>query len=320
MDACPRCGRAQQRSRGTCVYCGQFLATVDWVAWPPGGYQVRGPRTQPRYAGPPSYPVPPRWGFPLVTWRRPRSFEPAPTSNRQRARALAGTAQPLLWLTAIMSLLTAGAEAWRYALLLASRTDALPAGTLRISDALVITGGVVSVLAAALAGLVTLLWMLRTYAAAAELAGVAPSRSLRDLLIGWLVPGLNLFVPGSSLAEIEHAVAGRPPGQRPNPSLLVRVWWVAWGCGIVAAGGTALWSLRESTQALADGVVLHAVVDVLAAIAAALTAVVVKVLTGLLQPVVAGTVRRMVVVRVETPAMGHGRRLARGPQAVNGGS
>jgi Domain of unknown function (DUF4328) len=262
---------------------------------------VRGPRTQPRYTGPPSYPVPPRWGFPLVTWRRQKSFEPVPVSNRQRARALAGTAQPLLWLAAGISLLTAAAEAWRYALMLDSRADALPAGALRTSDALVITGGVVSVLAGALAGLVILAWTLRAYAAAAELAGVRPSRSSRDLLLGWLVPGLNLFVPGSALAEIEHAVTGRPPRRRPKPSKLVLAWWVAWDCGAVVASITMLWSLRDGTQALADGVVLHAVVDVLAAVTAALTAVVVRVLTELLQPAVAGTMRRLVVVRVETP-------------------
>jgi hypothetical protein len=242
--------------------------------------------------------VRPRWGFPLVTWRRPRSFEPIPASNRQRARSLAGTAQPLLWLTAAVSLLAAAAEGWRYLLLLDSRTDALPAGQLRTSDALVVTGGVVSLLAGALAGLVTLAWVLRAYAAAAELAGVAPSRPRRDLLLGWLVPGINLAVPGSSLAEIEHAVLRRPPDRRPNPSSLIRAWWVAWAAGLLLAGVALLWSLRDGTQALADGVVLHAVVDVVAAVTAALTAMVVRVLTELLRPAVPGKARRMIVVRV----------------------
>jgi len=305
MHPCPRCGRLPPHGRtasGLCVYCGQFLSTVDWVAWPPGGYQVRGPRPQPRYTGPPSYPIPPRWGFPLVTWRRPRSLEPVPATNGQRAGALAGTAQPLLWLAAAVALLTAGAEVWRYLLLLDSRTDALPAGQLRTSDALVVTGGVVSVLVSALAGLVTLAWVRRAYAAAAEVAGVAPSRRPRDLVVGWLVPGLNLFVPGSTLAEIEHAVLGRPPWRRPDPSPLVRAWWAAWASGVVLAVITLLWSLRDGTQAVADGVVLHAVVDVLAAVTAALTAVVVRVLTELLQPAVAGRARRMVVVPVGKPA------------------
>ena len=288
-----------------CVYCGQFLSTLDWVAWPPNGYPALHPRSQPRYTGPPSYPVPPRWGFPLVTWRRPKSFEPVPVSDRQRARSLAGTAQPLLWLAAVVCLLTAGAEAWRYALLLDSRTDAVPAGQLRTSDALVVTGGVVSVLACALAGLVTLAWVLRAYPAAAEFAGVRPSRPPRDLLVGWLVPGLNLFVPGSTLAEIEHAMLGRPAGQRPNPSRLVRAWWAAWAGGEILAVIAVLWSLRDSTQALADGVVLHAAVDVLAAATAVLTAVLVRSLTRLLADDVRPR-RRMIVVRVGEPVSGGG--------------
>jgi hypothetical protein len=221
-----------------------------------------------------------------------------PVGNRQRARSLAGTAAPLLWLTGAVSLLTAAAELWRYRLLLASRGDALPAGSLRVSDALVVTGGVVSVLACGVAGLVTVTWVVRAYAAAAELAGVAPSRPARHLLAGWLVPGLNLVVAGSSLAEIEHAVLGRPPGRRPRPSPLVLAWWAAWALGVLLAGVTLLWSRLEGTQALADGVLLHAAVDVLAAVTAVLTALVIRSLTGLLQPVPPGRARRMVVVRL----------------------
>lgn len=300
---------------------------MDWVAWPPGGYQVRGPRTPPRYTGPPSYPVPPRWGFPLVTWRRPTSFEPVPVSNRHRARSLAATAQPLLWLAAAICLLTAAAEIWRYTLLLDSRADAVPASQLRMSDALVVTGGVVSVLACGLSALVVLAWVVRAYPAAAELAGVEPSRSRRQLIAGWLVPGVNLSVPGSTLAELEHALQhpggsrpatgaapGRPttrlasngtptyqqrgPARRPEPSALVAAWWAAWVASAVLSTVTLLWSLREGTQALADGVVLHSVADVLAATTAVLTAVVVHRFTVLLRPAVPGKARRRIVVRV----------------------
>jgi Domain of unknown function (DUF4328) len=298
---CPRCGRVQppdQPSTGACFYCGQFLPTVDWVATPPAGLPAAAPKRHRPYTGPPSYPVPPRWGFPMVTWRQPTSFEPPPASHRRRAAMLAGNAQWLLWLASVTCVLAAVAEAWRYLLLLDSRTDALPAGPLRMSDTLVVTGGLVSVTACVLAGLVTLAWLRRAYLAAAELAGVAPSRSTRELLLGWLAPGLNLFVPGSSLAEIEHAALGRPASQRPDPSLLLRVWWAVWALGLLLAGWTLLWSLRDGTQALADGVVLHALVDLSAAVTAGLTAVVVRRLTVLLQPVPPGRRRRMAVVRV----------------------
>lgn len=272
------------------------MSTVDWVAWPPGGYQLRGPGRAPRYAGPPAYPVPPRWGFPLVSWRHSTSFEPGVVSDLVRARALAGTAQPLLWLAAGTAVLTAAAEVWRYALLLASRDDALPAGRLRLSDALVVTGGVVSVVACALAALVTVSWVLRAYPAAATQAGVRPPRTTRDLLVGWLVPGLNLFVPGSTLAELEHAVLQRPRLARPTPSRLVRAWWAVWVTGALVAVTALLWTLRASTQAQADGVLLHALVDVVAAATAVLTALVVRSLTRLMQPLAPGRSRRLVVV------------------------
>jgi Domain of unknown function (DUF4328) len=304
MPQCPRCRRPLPAAYGpasACAYCGQSLSAPQWVAAPPGSHDAAPPRHG-RYLGPPAYTHQPRWGFPLLTWRSPTSFEPVPASHAQRAKALAGTAEPLLWLAAAVSLLAAAAELWRYRLLLDSRFDALPAGRLRVSDALVVTGGVVAALACGLAALVMLLWVLRAYAAAAEFAGVRPSRSSAVLLAGWLLPGANLLVPGSTLAEIEHASLRRPPGRRPVPSRLVRSWWVAWAASVLLAWIALAWSLRESTQAKADGVLLHVAVDVAAALAAALTAIVVRSLTRLLQPVAAGRIRRMRVVRVKAAA------------------
>jgi hypothetical protein len=120
--------------------------------------------------------------------------------------------------------------------------------------------------------------------AAAERSGTSPSRSSRMLVAGWLVPGLNLAVPGAVLAEIEHAALGLPADRRPRPSAELLVWWALWGASVVLAAVTALWSLRSGTQALADGVVLHAWVDVLAVATALLTRRVVIRLTWLLEP------------------------------------
>ena len=136
-------------------------------------------------------------------------------------------------------------------------------------------------------------------AAAAEFAGVRPSRSPAVLLAGWLLPGANLLVPGSTLSEIEHAGLGRPRDRRPVPSGLVRGWWLAWVASVLLAWTALAWSLGESTQVKADGVLLHVAVDIAAAVSAALTAIVVRSLTRLLQPVDAGLIRRMQVVRVE---------------------
>jgi hypothetical protein len=199
-------------------------------------------------------------------------------------RTLAATAVPLLWLTAILVLVTAAAEGWRYGLLLDSRTDAVPAWPLHISDSLVMTGGVVSLLAAALAGAVTLAWMLRACAAAAQAAGVAPPRPTWHLVAGVLVPGVNALLPGAMLAELEHAALGRDPAHRPRPSRLIAGWWAIWATGVVLATVTLLWNLRAGVQARADGVLLHLVTDLVAGAVAITTIVVVRRVTRLLSP------------------------------------
>ncbi len=213
-------------------------------------------------------------------------------------RTLAAVAVPLLGLTAMLALVTAGAEAWRYALLLASRSDAVPAGPLRASDVLVVTGGVISLLSAGLAGAATLGWLVHAHVTAARAAAVTPARRGWQLVVGALVPGLNLVVPGAALAELEHTTLGQHPEHRPRPSRLVIGWWVTWVIGLVLAGTAVLWNLRGGVQARADGVLLHIATDLVAGAVAVTTIVVVRRLTRLLSPVTLTRARRMVVVRV----------------------
>jgi uncharacterized protein DUF4328 len=221
-----------------------------------------------------------------------------PSPVDEQMRSLAAVAVPLLGLTAMLTVVTAGAEGWRYALLLGSRTDAVPAGPLHVSDTLVVTGGVVSLLASALAGAVTLGWLVHANAAAAAAAGVTPARSAWQLVVGVLVPGLNLVAPGAALAELEHTTLGLDPDRRPHPSLLVIGWWMLWTTGLLLTGTAILWDLRDSVQAHADGVLLHAATDLVAGAIAITTIVVVRRLTRLLSPVTLRRHHRMVVVRV----------------------
>jgi hypothetical protein len=250
------------------------------------------------YTGPPAYREVPRWGLPRVVWRRTVPLAAAPPDHVARMRALAGNATPLLWLTAVVAVLTAAAEGWRYALLLASRTDAVPVRPLRVSDVLVVTGGVMSVLAGALAAGVVLAWLVRAYAAAAEQAGVAPARPRWQLVAGVLVPGVNLLLAGAALAELEHAALGGDPARRPRPSRLVLAWWAVWAAGLLLAAITLLWRLRDSVQAQADGVVLTAATDLLAAAVAVLTVIVLRRLSALLSPAALRRSRRRVVVGI----------------------
>src|SRR4051812_31768120 len=208
-------------------------------------------------------------GLPGVLRRVKRALLSPPASPRdsvaaEKMRGLAGVAVPLLGLTALLVVVTAGAEAWRYALLLDSRFDAVSAGPLHVSDALVVTGGVVSLLSSLLAGAVTVGWLVHASAAAAQAAEVTRTRRSWQLVAGVLLPGVNLVLPGAALAELEHAALGADPTRRPRPSPLILGWWAAWTAGLLMAGITLLWSLREGVQARADGVLLHVATDLLA--------------------------------------------------------
>ena len=68
------------------------------------------------------------------------------------------------------------------------------------------------------------------------------------------------------------------------PSRLLTAWWVLWVADLLFFAVVALWSLRTGVQAQADGVVLHAVLDLLAAATAGVTAVLAVRLTRLLTP------------------------------------
>ncbi|MBW0119117.1 DUF4328 domain-containing protein, partial [Pseudonocardia abyssalis] len=236
----------------------------------------------------------PAGGYPALPWVR--SSGPAAPGPLAAARSVAGTVVPLLWATVAVALVAAGSEAWRYGLLLASRADALSAPVVAASDALVLSAGTIAPILTLLVGALVVLWTVRATAAAATAAGVVPSRRARDVVVGWVVPGVNLAVPGAVFAEIEHTALGRPAVERPQPSRLVLVWWGLWAAGVVLSAVVLLWSLRTGVQSRADGVVLHALLDLLAAAVAGVTAVLITRLTRLLAP--ARTDRRELLVAV----------------------
>lgn len=276
---------------------------VDWVATPPpGAYPQPSNRSQRlSYGGPPSYPVPPRWGFPLLAWRWPTAVPGAVerADSVDGVRRLARTAQNSLWLLGVVAVWAAFSEIWRYVLVALSRFGALSPGVVSASDAMVVSSSAITITGCLLALILTLLWVRRARNVAATLVGYGPSRSDRDALIGLVVPGMNLVVPGSVLAELEHAVARRPAGVRPRPSKLLRWWWGLWAGSGVLFAIQVLWSFRDSTQALADGVLLHAFADLVLAGVAVTTALVVRRITTLLLPVDAASVRLMRVVEVK---------------------
>ncbi|MCG8920906.1 DUF4328 domain-containing protein [Lentzea sp. CC55] len=276
---------------------------VDWVATPPPGAYPQ-PQSRPQrlsYGGPPNYPVPPRWGFPLLAWRWPTAVpgRVERADSVDGVRRLGRTAQNSLWLLAAVAVWAAFSEVWRYVLVAMSRFGALSPGVVSASDAMVVSSSAITICGCVLSLVLTLLWVRRTRNVAATLVGYGPSRSDGEALLGLVVPGVNLVVPGSVLAELEHAVTRRPAGERPRPSKLLRWWWGFWaGSGLLFAI-TVLWSFRDSTQALADGVLLHAFADLVLAGVAVTTALVVRRTTTLLLPVDSASVRLLRVVEVK---------------------
>jgi hypothetical protein len=283
---------------------------MEWVATPPGGpRRIRPPRRPRRYTGPPAYPAVPRWGFPLLAWRWPLALPlRSQVDPVGRAESAARTTVATLWITAWVAALATFAEVWRYVLLLISRGQALPRTTLAISDAMVGTTGTILWVLGVLSGIFAVLWGLRARAAAAERIGVQNARPDWQVVVGVLVPGLNLFVPGSALAELEHSVlvaeGARKRDARPFPTLRVRLWWAVWVATLLLGWCAFAWGFRESVQALADGVVLHALNNVLVTALAIQTAKLIKYLMRLLTPLDPTELKQLRVraVRAAPPA------------------
>ncbi|HEU5473211.1 MAG TPA: DUF4328 domain-containing protein [Actinophytocola sp.] len=279
------------------------FAPPQWVATPPpGALPAAPPRRRARYTGPPVYASPPRWGFPALSWRWPTSVPGTrmrPPATVESVRSLARQSGTVLWMLTAAALLAAGGEVWRYVLLVRSRDQALGRGVVSASDALVIASAVLTIAFTLVGAFLTVWWVLQARAVAADLAGQEPSRPGWQVVLGLLVPGINLVVPGAVLAELEHAVLRRPVTERPRPSGLVLAWWLVWAASGLLFAATLLWRLRGGVQAQADGVLLNTAAYLAAATVAVLTARVVRRLTVLLAPVDPASVRLLRVIRVD---------------------
>jgi hypothetical protein len=276
---------------------------LRWVATPPPGAWPRRRVAPPeRYLGPPSYPVPPRWGFPNLVWRRPTSV-PGTASDEVRpidrvpvlSRSLIG----VLFGFALLAVVAAAAEIWRYVLLIQGREAALTRSVVAFSDGFVLTAGLLASILALLPAGLSLWWLLVARQAAADVSGDDPPRPVWQVLVGVLAPVVNLPMALSVVGELEHAVLSRPRDVRPKPSRQVVVWWGAWLLNWVLLGASIVWRFRGDVQSMADSVVLVALTDLSAALLAVVTALVVRRFSALLAPSDARDVREMRVLKVE---------------------
>ncbi|MBB3662564.1 hypothetical protein FB384_001468 [Prauserella sediminis] len=290
-------GRYPNRQQGR-----QPRPSVRWVATVPPGEARPRPRGRRRpYTGPPRYPSPPRWGFPNLVWR-PSTAVPGTASGgmqpRQRLRSTSRNAVTLLIALAALAGLAAIAEVWRYVLLLQSRTSALSPAVVGTSDAFVLAFALMTPIMALLAVGAALWWLFVARSVAAADAGQDVPRPAWQVLVGTLVPGMNVLLAGPIIAELEHAALRRPAHERPRPSRLVLAWWATWCANFVLAVVTVVWRLRDGVQADADGVVLSALTDACAAGLAIVTVVLVNRITRLLSPVDADVLALRQVVKV----------------------
>ncbi|MFF0816358.1 DUF4328 domain-containing protein [Rhodococcus sp. NPDC003318] len=230
---------------------------------------ARRPGTTPRaIAGPaapdttPRYLQMPRWGL----------ADPAPESDegalQTRTQRLAELAPTLLGATAVLFLLGAAGELFRYVVLLRNRTTLISPTVLAVSDAVVFTAGVLAPLVAFAAAAASVAWLLEARRTTWRRVGRADPRSAVAVAFGCLVPVVNLVWPGVFLTEL----ARDEPGVRP----LVRWWWATWVAGGVLLVVSLVWRSHDSLQARANGVVLAMVVDVVAAAVAVLTLLVMR--------------------------------------------
>jgi hypothetical protein len=205
----------------------------------------------------------------------------------------------ILFAFAVLAVAAAGAEIWRYVLLVQGRDSALSRSVVAFSDGFVLTAGLLASILALLPAGLSVWWLLVARQAAADVSGDDPPRPVWQVLVGVLVPVANLPLALSVVGELEHAVLRRPRDVRPKPSRQVLVWWGAWLLNWVLLAASIVWRFRDDVQSMANSVVLVALTDLAAAALAVVTALVVRRFSALLAPSDAQAVREMRVVKVE---------------------
>ncbi len=231
-----------------------------------------------------------------MTWR-----SGAVTSGRAAGRASLRSlpaAVVLAVATSAACLAAAGAETWRFALLLAGRTVVLAGGPVQASDVLVgVTASAALILGASTA-LLALPLLANLHGAAAALAGLRPSRSRSSVVARLVVPGWNLYGAGQVLMETGRSL--RAAGRRDRGiRRMIALWWLAWLANGLLVLAALILAFGRSNQQMADTVELHIAINLVAALVAALFAAILLSLAGALA---GGRGRRYVGWAVQPPA------------------
>ncbi|MFE3257779.1 DUF4328 domain-containing protein [Nocardia sp. NPDC059229] len=272
VQPCARCGArwaVQGKPLHWCPRCHGVLlspAPVDapadrrnyrWVARPPGR---RTHGAQPvRRPGPlqtPRYHRIPQWGL----QDRPPV---AATARHRPLAALSDRITVLLPATAGVFVFSALAELGRYSVLLRNRTRLIPPWLLWISDAAVTVSAVVALVLALVSAVALVGWLTETRRNAYASVGESDPRSLRALVLGCVVPIVNLVWPGIFLTEAARLRSA--VGADPRLLRAVRIWWAAWLLDAVLVLVAILYRFASSLQVRADGVLASMWTDLVAA-------------------------------------------------------
>ncbi|MVU79784.1 DUF4328 domain-containing protein [Nocardia sp. ET3-3] len=287
VQPCARCGArwaVQGKPLHWCPRCHGVLlspAPVDapadrrnyrWVARPPGR---KSPAAQPvrrPAAETPRYRQIPQWGL----HDRPPAEAAAP---RRPLAALTERVGTLLLTTVGLFVLTALTELGRYGILLRNRTRLIQPWLLWISDAAVTVSSIVAMLLALAAAVALVGWLTETRRAAYAELGQADPRTLRSLVLGCVVPVVNLVWPGVYLTETARLRIAAGADSRLLRA--VRIWWGAWLLNAVLVLVAMLYRFAKSLQVQADGVLVSMWTDLVAAAVAVASLGLVRAFAGL---------------------------------------
>ncbi|MGW4244075.1 DUF4328 domain-containing protein [Nocardia sp. NPDC004722] len=302
VQPCARCGArwaVQGKPLHWCPRCHGVLlspAAVDapadrrnyrWVARPPGRKtHAAQPARRVVAVETPHYHQIPQWGL----HDRPPAEAIAP---RRPLATLTDRIDTALLATAGLFVLAALTELGRYGILLRNRTKLIPPWLLWISDASVTVASIVAPVAALVAAVALVGWLAQTRRAAYAAAGQADPRSLRALVLGCVVPVVNLVWPGVFLTETARLRIAA--GADPRLLRSVRIWWGAWLLNAVLVVVAVCYRFAHSLQVQADGVLASLWTDLVAAGVAVASLALVRGFAGLDLRGRPKTVRRWVI-------------------------
>lgn len=174
--------------------------------------------------------------------------------------------------------LGAAGELARFALLIHNQERLLRPWAPWLVNIPAVAGGLLGFLASVLAAVCAFLWLVRRRAEAFAARGEAEPRSVGSMLVGALIPGVNVVTLGHLLTELGTAL-----GWRPGMRSALRRWWWLWAASTVTMAVWIGWHFLDGPVARAYAFVVAAVVAALAVVLAGATIRVIECFGGLVE-------------------------------------